>query len=157
MQLGAFPGPKSLNPSGSQAQAFFWHPGYFLGPSPLSFSVLLPLLPTQHHLWSKEKPQCGCAGYCRHQFSTSLFVASTFLAPAYSSGRTWVTLIQARKHRAKLNWDTENVWQDNNEVDVHRLHVCRNIPQDANWAPTELVTRWGQIKSHELLGGTTQL
>ena len=51
----------------------------------------------QNHVHCEERPQCGDAFYCSHQFSRSLFVGSTFLALAYSAGRTWVTLIQASK------------------------------------------------------------
>ena len=122
-------------------------PGHFLtlfsGSQPFSvlppFSVHPAYIPTQHHLCPQEKPQCRDAGHCRHQFSTSLFVASTFLAPAYSGGRTWVTLILARK-QAKLNWDTENGWQDNNEADVPAQTTLVEIYLKIQ---TELVTRWG--------------
>ena len=72
----------------------------------------------------KGPNQCGDAFYCSHQFSCSLFVGSTFLAPAYSAGRTWVALIQASK-QAELNWDTEKVCQDSNkETKVHMCNVC---------------------------------
>ena len=71
-------------------------PGYFLTLVFLD-RTLIWLDPTKHHLCSEEKALCGDAFYCSHQFSTGLFVASTFLAAAYSGCETWVTLILKRK------------------------------------------------------------